>query len=245
MTKSVKLKITSSANPKPNQYSHVISTLFAPVTSSLLSEPIPPLSSVEAVTVQVVNLYFTNPRLLPVQGFGYLIPKSVPEELNRENALGVIFDSQANNMTIDKVTKYIFASGTSLTVMFGGHYWNGRTEYPTDDEAVMNARKILGRHLGIFDPPAYTLVTLQKNCIPQYTVGHEDRMQFAHELLKIQFKGRLAVAGSSYDGVGLNDVAASGYLAARSLVGAGTPGGIDPEEWTGLQNIGKFVTKRI
>ena len=43
----------------------------------------------------VVNLYYTNPDLIPADqaGFGYLLPRSVSLEQNPERALGVIFGS--------------------------------------------------------------------------------------------------------------------------------------------------------
>ena len=49
-----------------------------------------------SVNVMVVNLYYSNPNLLPVEGFGYLIPRSVPIEQNPERALGVIFSSETS-----------------------------------------------------------------------------------------------------------------------------------------------------
>ncbi|KAI5797900.1 hypothetical protein DFH27DRAFT_560747 [Peziza echinospora] len=235
------LAVQLKNNLPPKDFSHVISTLFAPETSSLLADPIAPLSSVEAVTVQVVNLYYSNPDLLPVIGFGYLIPQSIPADENPENALGVIFDSVTTPPpeAFEK-DETPHAPGTKLTVMMGGHYWNGRDTYPTDHEAIENAREVLHKHLGFSTVPQHTHVTLQRNCIPQYTVGHDSRMEFAHELVKIQFDGRLAVVGSSYGGVGLNDCTRAAYEAVYDLAHAGSnsPLAIDKEEWTGLQNFG-------
>ena len=117
------------------QYSHVISTLYARSTNFLLPEAsrIPALAAVDTVTVLVVNLYFANPKLLPLDGFGYLLPKSLPESANPHKALGVIFDSCATPQPSE--------TGTKLTVMLGGHYWNGRTSFPSETEAVEMARE--------------------------------------------------------------------------------------------------------
>lgn len=194
----------------------MISTLFAPSLNSLLPGPLqsPSLASVQAVTVLVVNLYYRTPNLLPVQGFGYLIPKSVPNSENPEKALGVIFDSDTTP-----------SPGTKVTVMMGGHYWQGHTSYPDRHEAVKMARAVLQRHLKITETPTLTNATLQKDCIPQYTVGHDERMEMAHEDLLTGFNGRLSVAGNSYLGVGLNDCVRSardvvkGLLSGRSLTG--------------------------
>lgn len=224
----------------PTEFSHVISTLPAPVTSSLLPAPIPPLSTVESATVQVVNLYFQNPNLVPVRGFGYLIPKTVAPELNPEQGLGVIFDSETS-LPAEYAGIWhdapVEALGTKLTVMMGGHYWKGRTAYPSAKEALQNAQSLIKRHLGIVDYPAITQVSTQVNAIPQYTVGHHDRMAFGHELLKMYFNGRLAVAGSSYSGVGINDCTRSAYEVVRNLLGVGKLGELKEEDWTGLHKF--------
>lgn len=217
-----------SNNLPSSVFSHVISTLPAALTSSLFPNPVPPLSIVEAVTVQVVNLYYENPNLLPVEGFGYLIPKSIPPEQNPENVLGVIFPQSSFRQENE------IAAGTRLTIMMGGHYWNGRTVFPSEQEAIENARNVLKRHLRIVDPPALAMVSTNQNCIPQYTVGHSARMGFAHELMKIQWGGRVAVAGPSYRGVGINDSTRSAYEVVKQLLTAGSPLGLEREEWTGL-----------
>ncbi|KIX97591.1 uncharacterized protein Z520_06368 [Fonsecaea multimorphosa CBS 102226] len=58
-----------------------------------------------SVNVMVINLYYSNPNLLPasLRGFGYLIPRSVPLEQNPERALGVLFSSETSGRS-DSVT---------------------------------------------------------------------------------------------------------------------------------------------
>ncbi|KAF8247513.1 Protoporphyrinogen oxidase [Wilcoxina mikolae CBS 423.85] len=212
-----------------DQHSHVISTLFAPVTNSLLPpvSRIDALSQIEAVTVLVVNLYFSTPNLLPVEGFGYLLPKSVPASANPHHALGVIFDSCGTPQPSE--------SGTKVTVMLGGHYWKNRTSYPSDTEAVEMARDVLKMHLGVSEAPLATNVALNKDCIPQYTVGHDARIKRAKAALLRSFAGRLSVAGPSYGGVGLNDCVRS----ARSVVS----GIIESDgKYTGLEGLGDELT---
>ena len=172
-----------------------------------------PLAFTHSVTVMVVNLFFRNPNLLSVHGFGYLIPRSIPFEQNPERALGVVFDSDA---TIGQDS----VPGTKLTVMLGGHWWDGWKSYPDEDEGAHMALNILRRHLNITDTPASILVGLQKECIPQYTVGHEKRMGDASRDLQRQFKGRLRVAGNSYTGVGLNDCVRAAMDVVKRLAAA-------------------------
>jgi oxygen-dependent protoporphyrinogen oxidase len=175
----------------------------------------------------VVNLYYTNPDLIPVEGFGYLIPRSIPWEQNPERALGVIFDSALAKERSNK--------GTKVTVMLGGHWWDDFTSYPDEAEGAAMAKAVLKRHLKIEDEPDAVLVGLQRECIPQYTVGHDKRMAEAHHQLKA-FNGKLSVAGNSYTGVGLNDCIRAARDVAFEISRTGRTNGV-----TGLE---QFLDKK-
>lgn len=164
-----------------------------------------------------VNLYFENPNLLPVEGFGYLIPQSIPFEQNPERALGVIFDNSA-------IKGQDTAPGTKLTVMMGGHWWNGFEGYPDEEEGIAMARSVVERHLGITDVPLAHHVNLSKDCIPQYTLGYEDRLKSFASSLQDEFKGRLRVVGNQFNGVGVNDCIAGAWNIARGLRNGGWKG---------------------
>lgn len=178
-----------------------------------------------------INLFFPSPSLLPVEGFGYLIPQSVPFTQNPERALGVIFDSSA-------IKGQDTASGTKLTVMLGGHWWDGWSDYPSEQEGLDMARSVIKRHLGITAEPTAHIVNLARNCIPQYTLGYSDRMKdFAHGI-STEFKGRLRVVGSQFGGVGVNDVIANAWKTARGMRGEGWKSSscgldrvVDEREW--------------
>ncbi|KAI1003586.1 hypothetical protein K3495_g4619 [Podosphaera aphanis] len=197
--------LKSSKNKSPKLHTHVISTLLPHITAALTPH-LPSLALVPTVTVMVVNLYYHSTKILSVRGFGYLIPRSIPFEQNPECALGVVFDSDAIQ-GLDTV------AGTKLTVMLGGHWWDGTRAYPDEEEGRKMAQAVLKRHLGITELPQYVKVHLQKECIPQYTLGHTSRLAKAKKDLGA-FRGRLSVAGNGYQGVGVNDSIA----AARRLV---------------------------
>lgn len=166
------------------------------------------------VTVQTINLYYSNPSLLSHTGFGYLIPRSIPFAQNPERALGVIFDSYATHGQ-DSVP------GTKLTVMMGGHWWDGFTAYPDEEEALHMAKNVLERHLGITDEPAAYHVNLSKDCIPQYTLGYEDRLQELAQHLGKEYRGRMRVVGNQVNGVGVNDVIQGAWNLVRGLKNGG------------------------
>ncbi len=101
------------------------------------------------------------------------------------------------------------ASGTKLTVMLGGHWWDGWTDsdYPDEQEGIEMAKRILQRHMNIDAQPTVAKARLQRDCIPQYPVGYRDHMANIHnDVLIDQFKGRVKVAGPWWQGaVGVND----------------------------------------
>lgn len=170
----------------------------------------------------VVNLFFRDPSVLPVSGFGYLIPRTIPYAQNPEFALGVVFDS-GSSVGQDTVR------GTKVTVMLGGHWWDDRDSYPDAEEGEAMAKAVLRRHLNIEAQPEKVLVSLHKDCIPQYTVGHTRRMRMAHAELWTAYRGRLIVAGSSYTGVGVNDCVAAALEVADTIA--------HHQESTGLERL--------
>ncbi|KAL5043320.1 hypothetical protein BDW71DRAFT_120824 [Aspergillus fruticulosus] len=165
-----------------------------------------------ATTTMVVNLYYPNPNLVPVRGFGYLIPRTIPFAQNPERALGVIFASESS---VGQDT----APGTKLTVMMGGHYWDEwkESDYPDHDTAVLMAQSLLKRHLGITDSPTVARTRLQRDAIPQPTVGHLERMQDISTSIKSELDNRVTLAGAWYSmhGTGVVDSIRQAYLAAK------------------------------
>ena len=127
--------------------------------------------------------------------------------------------------------------GTKLTVMLGGHWWNDWPVYPDEHEGLALAKGVVERHLGITEEPEAWSVNLQTDCIPQYTVGHEQRLKTAHTNISQQFKGRLRVAGSWVSGVGVNDCLRSAYEVVKGLK-TGKNG-------TGLEHVGNEQYVRI
>lgn len=186
-----------------------------------------PLANISSVNVMVVNLFFDDPNILPTSGFGYLLPRSIPFDQNPERALGVIFDS-------DAVSGQDTAKGTKVTVMLGGHWWDGWApeDLYTPDEGVEMARTVLARHLGIVADPTATNVSLHCDAIPQYKVGHEQRMKDAHYALKRAYGGRVRAVGNSYTGVGVNDCLRAARDLARQLGNEGIL-----EDKTGLEHF--------
>lgn len=214
-------RVTVTTENKPRnakQYDQVISTLFSKHLADIVKPKgsLPSLAKTHAVTIMVVNLWFPNPDLLAQNhGFGYLVPTTTPQ--NDECILGVLFDSDLD--------MYDRRRGTKLTVMMGGHYWDGWSSYPTEDMAKEMALQAVRRHLRI-DPneKVFTSARLCRDCLPQHYVGHRRRMKDAHYELMTAFQGRLSVAGPSYTAVGVIPAMRAGYdVAMRTARGRGPP----------------------
>ena len=70
--------------------------------------------------------------------------------------------------------------------------------------------------LNIKDDPIEYDVAVLKDCIPQYIVGHSQRLQRIENYISVH-KIPLSLCGSSYHGVGLNDVILSAKQAVSRI----------------------------
>ena len=191
------------------------------------------LATGPTVTVGLVNLYFPpTPEPLHPPGFGYLLPRTTSFLSNPERALGVIFDSDTISGQDIYPDDHV-PRGTKMTVMLGGHWWNDFDQLPTEHELSRMALSVLRRHLHIHIDPTIIQASIQKECIPQYPVGHNQTMMQLRTVLRQVHGGRIRVAGSSYTGVGVNDCVRAGWDAAEGI--AGNSRTHDRELYTGLE----------
>ncbi|KAF2862293.1 Protoporphyrinogen oxidase [Piedraia hortae CBS 480.64] len=254
------ITVKTNGQDAPQLYGHVISSLSPAnlnLVDRPSPEWRPLIAPIPSVTVMTVNLYFRSPNLHP-PGFGYLIPTGVPVENNPENALGVVFDSayspspddvlledpgQTKEVQPAKTKNFVWYNprrpgfqddqsqpGTKVTVMLGGHLWDKLSAYPDEKDGLDLARRVLKRQLGITEEPEAYMVNLQKDCIPQYTVGHEKRLRDAHDNVWREYDNSLRVAGNWIKGVGVNDCLRTAWDVASSLARG--------KEGTGLEHVG-------
>lgn len=219
----------------------VVDRIISSIPSTRLAEilpsdaELPHLSHNPSANVGVVNLVISpsavassSKPLVPVEGFGYLIPRTSPG--NQDGILGVVFDSDA----IPEQDSVCAASRpVKLTVMMGGSHWADLETLPS--EADMRARAInaVSQHLGIdrslLEDASKVSVraTMQKDCIPWYLVGHPVRMSQLHKALEKDelFGSKLTLVGASYTGVSLNDCVAYATEAVEQIVDAELHGG--------------------
>ncbi|CAI5678357.1 unnamed protein product [Oreochromis niloticus] len=193
---------------------HIISALPAKALSSVLPRSCQPLTQqlqdISSVTVAVVNLEYDG-SILPVMGFGHLIPSSEDRGL-----LGVVYDSvpfPQHNRPDGQTTR--------LTVMMGGAWFQeefGVPEAATAEHLLSRATEAVRCHLGVTAAPRWSRVILHRDCIPQYYEGHFQRVESMRGFIKNNNLA-LSLTGSCYDGVSVNDVIFSGRTAVEELLG--------------------------
>ncbi|KAI3484098.1 hypothetical protein L1887_52923 [Cichorium endivia] len=144
---SGKLRITT-ASGESIEADRVISSVPSSKLADILpSAELPHLKHNPAANVAVVNVVISpsaaaeaGRALVPVQGFGYLIPRTTPG--NDDGVLGVVFDSDA---VPDQDAAEPSRRPVKLTVMMGGAHWAGLEQLPDADE--VKARAIVAAEL--------------------------------------------------------------------------------------------------
>uniref|UniRef100_A0A7N5JL02 Protoporphyrinogen oxidase n=1 Tax=Ailuropoda melanoleuca TaxID=9646 RepID=A0A7N5JL02_AILME len=107
-------------------------------------------------------------------------------------------------------------------VMLGGSWLQtleARGTVLSQELFQQQAQQAAAAQLGLKGPPSHCLVHLHKNCIPQYTLGHWQKLEAATQFLASQ-RLPLTLAGASYEGVAVNDCIESGRQAAARVLGS-------------------------
>jgi len=169
------------------------------------------LLDMEACDIGVVNMSFDDSSLIERPGFGYLVPSS-----EGENILGVSFDScifpEQEAASAERVPAAANGSiqkkSAVVCVMIGGVHASNVREMD-DEDLLREAKAGLSKHLKI-DPKRVAQhltsheVGVMKDCIPQYRVGHFDRVKQLENILDKDVPS-LTILGTSFYGVGLAD----------------------------------------
>lgn len=197
---------TISVNGKSYESASIVSGLPAFELGKLLKKQHPQLAdellAIPYVDVAVINFQFDDGELLRQPGFGFLVPP-----IENSPLLGVIYDSCCFDMGHEN---------TVLTAMMGGKWFRERFGGGDDDNILYEkAIKEIQQILKIDRKPNTYKVSILRQCIPQYVVGHFDRIERIRAYIQHN-KLPLALCGSAYDGVGVNNVIYSAKIAAQA-----------------------------
>jgi oxygen-dependent protoporphyrinogen oxidase len=135
----------------------------------------------------------------PLNGFGFVIPRVERRKIMACTWSSIKFASRApkNNL---------------LLRCFVGGPQNQHLSLLSDPEIVAIARSELQVIMGITAKPLFTRVFRWEKSMPQYTLGHGQKIQRIEE--RLSALPGLFIAGSAYWGIGISDCIRSGKKAA-------------------------------
>ncbi|MBH0228728.1 protoporphyrinogen oxidase [Halobacillus yeomjeoni] len=87
----------------------------------------------------------------------------------------------------------------------------------SDEEIVELALKDLNKIMNISDRPDFSVVTRWYDAMPQYKVGHKDRLKKVYDQMASELPG-VYLAGGSYEGIGLPDCIDQGEAAVKQVL---------------------------
>ncbi len=125
-----------------------------------------------------------------LDGFGFLIPAK-----EKRKILGTLWDSSIFPNRAPE--GYVL-----LRSMVGGAR-NSELAMEDDSRLIDNAKKEIADIMDIRSDPDFIRIYRHEMAIPQYTVGHLDRLRYIDDLL-LKHKN-LYLTGNAYRGIGVND----------------------------------------
>ena len=161
------------------------------------------LGAIPHVSTAVVTLAYRRADVPhPLDGSGYVVPWG--------EGRGVTACTWTSAKWANRVP-----AGQALFRVFVGRAGQQAALAGSDDDLIRLARAELRAVLGVAAPPLLTRVARWPDGMPQYTLGHLDRVRAVESRLAA-WPG-LVLAGAAYRGVGIPDCIASGEAAAEAV----------------------------
>ena len=162
------------------------------------------LLTIPYVSTATVSIAFKKKDVKhPLNGFGFVVPKIEKRRIMAATWTSVKFAHRAPD---DSVLIRCFVGGSKNAELVG-----------LDDAAMVRmVREELGDIMGIEAEPLLVRVFRWKNSMPQYTIGHEERVSWIDERVA-SIKG-LYLTGSAYHGIGISDSIRYGEIVAKKII---------------------------
>ena len=176
--------------------------------AKLLSETAPQLAEklrqIRFASTATINLAYRRSDIShKLDGFGFVVPFVEKRSVIACTFSSIKFQGRAPE---DHVLLRAFVGGALQPELLS----------LADGEITRRVEEDLQELLGITGKPLFGEVSRWMNSMPQYEVGHLDRVAEIENALE-QFPG-LVLAGNSYRGAGIPDCIRSGEAAAQSLI---------------------------
>ncbi len=193
---------------------HVTQALLRPLSDGARMAGLLPQQATSAIVVVLAFAPAQAARLRIPPGFGFVVPQAFGGESGPSHQL------LACTFVHQKFPGRAPAEAVLLRAFFGGDSGDALLG-EADDKLVERARLQLSRVLGPLPEASETVVRRWPQSLPQYAVGHLDRMAELESLLSAM--PGLHLVGSAYHGVGLPDLIRQGRATARLLAGQPHP----------------------
>jgi oxygen-dependent protoporphyrinogen oxidase len=180
--------------------SYIGASLVRKTSASLADK----LDAIQYASTATVNLAFKRIDIRhPLNGFGFVVPF-----IERRTLLACTFSSVkfGGRAKTDHVLLRAFVGGALQPDMFA----------LDESEMVTRVKADLSELLGITGEPLFAEVARWERSMPQYEVGHLDRLNVIDQ--EVGTLPGLALAGSAYRGAGIPDCIRSGETAAEELM---------------------------
>ncbi len=162
------------------------------------------LATIPYVSTATVSIGYKRKDIKhPLNGFGFVVPRTEGRKIMAATWTSVKFSGRAPQ---DSVLMRCFVGGSK----------NMELVEQNDEQMVAMVRSELKDIMGIDAEPVLTRVFRWRNSMPQYTIGHDERIEAIEEKLS-NYPG-LYLAGSAYHGIGIADsVRFSEVVAKKAL----------------------------
>lgn len=176
--------------------------LLADIDRDLSAE----LAAIEHASTAIVTLAFRREDIPhPLNGHGYVVPR-----VEGGPILACTWSSR-------KWAERAPEGRELLRVFVGRSGFDALNIEDVDDETLIAiARQEVASRLGIIADPALIRLHRWPRGMPQYTIGHPERI--ARIEARISVHPGLSIAGNAYHGVGIPDCIASGECAAEAVI---------------------------
>lgn len=156
-----------------------------------------------ASTATISLAYADSDLLRPLDGYGYVIPRVEDTDVLACTWTSSKWEGRA-------------PAGYALIRIYVGRYGRRDVLQDGDGELVALARAELKETLGITASPRFHRLYRWPNGMPQYTLGHLDRLDQIET--RLRHNPGLFLAGAAYRGVGIPDCIHSGEQAAQAAL---------------------------
>ena len=185
----------------------MILALPAPAAAKLLPElPLSKyLEQIRYVSVANIALAYNEEDIaFPLNGSGFVVPHKEGRMIT------------ACTWTSSKWT-HAAPKGSVLLRTYIGRSHSEEWMQRSDQELLSSVRRDLQDIMGITAEPTFSKVTRCYHSMPQYPIGHSEKIKSVKEQLSSQRPG-LFLCGAGYEGVGIPDCIQQGKTAAEQMM---------------------------